>query len=89
MKFEYDKKQIQRIASEHSYTATNVEKVIRLCLILDDLNGLEEFAGKLLLKGGTAINLIAFDRLPRLSVILIWTLPITCQKKKPTFSEKK
>ena len=70
MKFEYDKKQIQRIAYEHSYTATNVEKVIRLCLILDDLNRLEEFAGKLLLKGGTAINLIAFDRLPRLSVDL-------------------
>lgn len=70
MKFEHDKKQIQRIASERSYTATNVEKVIRLCQILDDLNRLEEFAGKLLLKGGTAINLIAFDRLPRLSVDL-------------------
>ena len=70
MKFEYDRKQIQRIASEHLYTATNVEKVIRLCLILEDLNRLEEFAGKLLLKGGTAINLIAFDRLPRLSVDL-------------------
>ena len=70
MKFEFDKKQIQLIASEHSYSATNVEKVIRLCLILDDLNRLEEFAGKLLLKGGTAINLIAFDRLPRLSVDL-------------------
>lgn len=70
MKFEYDKKQIQQIAAEHSYTATNVEKVIRLCLILEDLNDLDEFAGKLLLKGGTAINLIAFDKLPRLSVDL-------------------
>lgn len=70
MKFEFDKKQIQLIASEHSYSATNVKKVIRLCLILDDLNRLEEFAGKLLLKGGTAINLIVFDRLPRLSVDL-------------------
>lgn len=70
MKFEFDKKQIQRIASEHHYTATNVEKVIRLCLILDDLNSIDEFAGKLLLKGGTAINLIAFDKLPRLSVDL-------------------
>ena len=39
-------------------------------MILDDLNRLEEFAGKLLLKGGTAINLIAFDKLPRLSVDL-------------------
>lgn len=70
MKFEYDKKQIHRIAAEHSYTSTNVEKVIRLCLILEDLNRLDEFAGKLLLKGGTAINLIVFNKLPRLSVDL-------------------
>lgn len=70
MKFEYDKKQIQQIAAEHSYTATNVEKVVRLCLILEDLNLFDEFAGKLLLKGGTAINLIAFEKLPRLSVDL-------------------
>lgn len=70
MKFEYDKRLIQRIAAEHSYTATNVEKVIRLCIILDDLNHHPDFIGKLLLKGGTAINLIAFDTLPRLSVDL-------------------
>lgn len=70
MRFEYDKQLIQQLASEHSYTATNVEKVIRLCLILDDLNRLEEFSGKMLLKGGTAINLIAFNKLPRLSVDL-------------------
>ena len=70
MKFEFDKKQIKQIAADHSYTATNVEKVIRLCLILDDLNCLDEFTGKLLLKGGTAINLVAFDKLPRLSVDL-------------------
>lgn len=89
MKFEYDKKQIQRIASEHSYTATNVEKVIRLCLILDDLNRLEEFAGKLLLKGGTAINLIAFNKLPRLSVDLDLDFAYNMSKKKLTFSEKK
>lgn len=47
MKFEYDKKQIRKIAAEHSYTATNVEKVIRLCLILEDINSLGEFAGKI------------------------------------------
>lgn len=70
MKFELDKKQIQHIAAEHNYTATNVEKVIRLCLILEDLNNRDEFAGKLLLKGGTAINLVAFEALPRLSVDL-------------------
>lgn len=70
MKFEYNKKQIKQIAKEHSYTATNVEKVIRLCYLLEDLNCLKEFEGKLLLKGGTAINLIAFKKLPRLSVDL-------------------
>lgn len=70
MKFDYDKKHIRQIADEYSYTATNVEKVIRLCLILEDLNSLDEFAGKLLLKGGTAINLVAFEKLPRLSVDL-------------------
>lgn len=89
MKFEYDKKQIQRIASEHSYTATNVEKVIRLCLILDDLNGLEEFAGKLLLKGGTAINLIAFDRLPRLSVDLDLDFAHNLSKEETNIQRKK
>lgn len=70
MKFKYDKTHIRQLATEHSYTATNVEKVIRLCLILEDLNSLDEFAGKLLLKGGTAINLVAFNSLPRLSVDL-------------------
>lgn len=70
MKFDCTKQQIRQIASENSYTATNVEKVIRLCLILEDLNRLDDFAGKLLLKGGTAINLIAFEKLPRLSVDL-------------------
>lgn len=89
MKFEYDKKQIQQIASEHSYTATNVEKVIRLCLILDDLNRLEEFAGKLLLKGGTAVNLIAFDRLPRLSVDLDLDFACNLSKEKTDIQREK
>lgn len=70
MNFDYDKQQIRQIAAEHSYTATNVEKVLRLCMILNDLNEYEEFAGNLLLKGGTAINLVAFGKLPRLSVDL-------------------
>lgn len=70
MKFECDRKLIQQIASEYSYTATNVEKVIRLCIILEDLNTIEGFKCNLLLKGGTAINLIAFKNLARLSVDL-------------------
>ena len=33
MKFELQKSEIQKIALEHSYTANNVEKVIRLSFI--------------------------------------------------------
>lgn len=52
MKFELQKSEIQKIALEHSYTANNIEKVIRLSFILNDLNAHTEFNGKLLLKGG-------------------------------------
>lgn len=70
MKFELQKSEIQKIAAEHNYTVNNVEKVIRLSFILNDLNTHTEFRGKLLLKGGTAINLLAFAEPPRLSVDL-------------------
>ena len=70
MKFDLQKSEIQKIAAEHNYTVNNVEKVIRLSFILNDLNTHTEFRGKLLLKGGTAINLLAFAEPPRLSVDL-------------------
>lgn len=89
MKFEYDKKQIRQIAEEYSYTATNVEKVIRLCLILEDLNRLDEFSGKLLLKGGTAINLVAFEKIPRLSVDLDLDFAYNLSKEETNLERKK
>lgn len=67
---ELTRKQIITIADEYRFTATNVEKVIRLCGILDDLSIIESFKGKLALKGGTAINLVLIPGLPRLSVDL-------------------
>ena len=70
MKFELPKAEIQKIAAGHNYTANNVEKVIRLSLILNDLNVCLDIEGKLLLKGGTAINLLVFAEPPRLSVDL-------------------
>lgn len=70
MKFEYTKADIEAVARENNYTINNVEKILRLSFILNDLNTLPEFKGRLLLKGGTAINLVAFDELPRLSVDL-------------------
>ena len=77
---ELTRKQITSIANEYSFTATNVEKVTRLCGILDDLTTIESFKGKLALKGGTAINLALIPSLPRLSVDLDLDLAIDCSK---------
>lgn len=78
---ELTRKRVAAIAEEYSFTATNVEKVIRLCGILDDLNTIESFKGKLALKGGTAINLVLIPGLPRLSVDLDLDLAIDCPKE--------
>lgn len=79
---ELTKKQITAIAERYSFTATIVEKVIRLCGILYDLTTIESFKGKLALKGGTAINLVLIPSLPRLSVDLDLDLDlaIDCSK---------
>lgn len=78
--FKYSRKDITNIAIENNFTATNVEKVIRLACILDDLSTEEAFKGKLALKGGTAINLVILPELPRLSVDLDLDLAIDCSK---------
>ena len=77
---ELTRKQITATAERYSFTATNVEKVIRLCGILDDLSAIESFKGKLALKGGTAINLVLIPNLPRLSVDLDLDLAIDYSK---------
>ena len=78
---ELTRKQVVAIADEYNFTATNVEKVIRLCSTLDDLSTKESFKGKLALKSGTAINLVLIPRLPRLSVDLDLDLAIDCSKE--------
>ena len=78
---ELTRKQVTAIAEDYSFTVTNVEKVIRLCSILDDINTIESFKGKLALKGGTAINLVLIPGLPRLSVDLDLDLAIDCSKE--------
>ena len=81
MKFEYTKAEIEKVACENNYTINNMEKILRLSFILNDLNTLPDFKGKLLLKGGTAINLVAFDELPRLSVDLDLNFAINLSKE--------
>ena len=65
--FEYTKADLNLMANEMNFVRDTLEKVIRLVKILDFINSDSDTSGKLVLKGGTAINLFVFD-LPRLSV---------------------
>ena len=63
----YSKKQIEKYAEETSFLKNNIEKVMRLLDVLDYLFSKSSFKDKLVLKGGTAINLV-YANLKRLSV---------------------
>ena len=55
------------MAAELNFIRDNMEKVVRLCTILEYINTDPMLAEHLVLKGGTAINLLVMP-LPRLSV---------------------
>lgn len=63
----YNKRDLANIAQYHKFNRDTLEKVFRLSELLKLFNENEEFKGKYVLKGGTAINLCLFD-FPRLSV---------------------
>lgn len=63
----YNREYVDLISAKTGFIKDNVEKVLRLMDLLEDINTLPEFAGKLALKGGTAINLCIVE-CPRLSV---------------------
>lgn len=63
----YSKKNISKFGNETGYINNNIEKVIRLIDVLNYLFSRSTFKDKLILKGGTAINLI-HTNLKRLSV---------------------
>ena len=65
--YNYSKSFLDKIASETGFIRDNLEKVFRLCDILQFLNTNSTTNDCLALKGGTAINLTIFN-LPRLSV---------------------
>lgn len=64
---EYSRQYLAELANKTNFIKDNLEKVLRLAEILKFLNNDKGLAGKLALKGGTAINLTAVE-LPRLSV---------------------
>ena len=63
----YSKQYLAELSAKTNFIKDNLEKVLRLAEILKFLNTDNLFKGKLVLKGGTAINLTAIE-LPRLSV---------------------
>ena len=65
--FEYTKEDLNIMAKELKFNRDTLEKVIRLIKILDFINTDSQIKEKLVLKGGTAINLSVLE-LPRLSV---------------------
>ena len=65
--YNYSKSFLDKVATETGFIRDNLEKVLRLCEILQYLNENQLFANQLTLKGGTAINLTVFN-MPRLSV---------------------
>lgn len=62
----HTKQEVEKVASATGFIKDNVEKVLRLIDLLEAINTSSEFAGKLALKGGNAINLCIID-CPRLS----------------------
>ena len=64
---EYNKIQLGRIAQQYGFVRDTFEKVLRLKEILKFMNNEPYLQEHLVLKGGTAINMVIFN-LPRLSV---------------------
>jgi predicted nucleotidyltransferase component of viral defense system len=77
--YNYNKQFLEKAAAETGFLRDNLEKVFRLCEVLQFLNEENLFAENLALKGGTAINLTVFD-LPRLSVDIDLDFTKTCNR---------
>jgi len=78
--YNYTKKDLDKFAAETDFIRDNLEKVFRLCEILQYLSENQLFAEHLALKGGTAINLMIFD-MPRLSVDIDLDFSKECSKE--------
>lgn len=63
----FSKQQLQREANSTGFKMEHLEKVFLLMNLLSDFATFPQLKDKLVLKGGTALNLFIFD-LPRLSV---------------------
>jgi predicted nucleotidyltransferase component of viral defense system len=78
--FNYNKNDLVGAANETGFIRDNLEKVFRLCNVLEYLNANPLLAEHLALKGGTSINLTVF-RLPRLSVDIDLDFSKNCDRE--------
>jgi len=58
--YKYNKNDLDVLATNTSFLRDNLEKVLRLCDILQYINSNPLLYNHLALKGGTAINLVVF-----------------------------
>lgn len=66
----YSREYLERLSGETGYRPDTLEKVLRLERLLDQIDRHPFLGTRLVLKGGTALNLFFFGRAPRLSVDL-------------------
>lgn len=66
-KLEKSKEYFERFSSKTKFHCDTLEKVYRLCDLIEEINNHPQLKNSLVLKGGTAINFIYFQY-PRLSV---------------------
>lgn len=76
----YTKEYLYEISNKTNFIKDNLEKVLRLSKILEYINNDNFLKDKLVLKGGTAINLTIFD-IPRLSVDIDLDLTMNLSKE--------
>ena len=75
----YSRNDIDNLAAELNFIRDNMEKVVRLCTLLEYINTDPLLADHLVLKGGTAINLLVMP-VPRLSVDIDLDFTENCNK---------
>jgi predicted nucleotidyltransferase component of viral defense system len=78
--YNYSKSFLEKMATETGFIRDNLEKVFRLCDILQFLNTDSITKEQLSLKGGTAINLTVFN-MPRLSIDIDLDFSKECDRK--------
>ena len=70
----YTKKELRKLMETTGYPMASIEKTMRLLQLLKAINADEFLGANLTLKGGTAINIIHYSEIPRLSVDLDFDL---------------